>query len=272
MKITSLFNRILYEEDKDEGNKVINKVDEILKDEEKTKNPKKDKKVKKDGMFAKEPQKKEKGIKVFYSIKSNITDTASIMDAEANTEVPTELPPETPATAPVPETPVAAATPETQNQTVPATNPLLQSTILKGLSLNEESYSFNKEGELTIPVVETAMISSLESLIDYLSQDKASKKGAILDEVMSNVLMIASGINGAKQLTSIIKKEDYIYCSMDFGNSVEDSIGILLRKVAGVNLVSLNLKKDGNILAAFSLQDFNSELIRYINDLKSEIK
>lgn len=262
MKITNLINTILYEEDKKEedNSKMVKKVDSILKSDSKKQKPK-------EGMFAKTPQKKEKGLKVIYNIKANIADTGTIMSSEPEGGGTVE-----PVTTEVtPELPVGAATPTTEIPPV-STNPLLQSTKESGETLNEEVYSFSKNGEIIIPKTESVMISSLEALVDFISKDEASKKGAIIDDVMSNVLLIASGVNGSKQLTSVIKKEDYIFCSIDCGNSVEDSIGLLLRKVAGVNLVSMNLKKDGNILAAFSLQDFNSELIRYVNDLKNESK
>ncbi len=268
MKILSLINNILYEEEKEEKqeNKLIDKVDEVLKDGKKVS------KKKKEGMFAKKPDKKENGIRVFFNIKANITDTSMIMNADIEGGTgEQQVAPEQPIIPQAPAQPVVGEpAPVTQNTIGNSieTSPLFQSAEIKGEVLNEETYSFVKSGETIITKENSSMISSFESLIDYLEKDEVSKKGAILDEVMANILLIASGVDGSKQLTAVIKKEDYIYCSLDCGNSVEDSIGILVRKVAGVNLVSLNLKKDGNILSAFSLQDFNSELIRYVNDLK----
>ena len=273
MRITTLIDKVLFE-DKEEKkeSKVVEKVEGILQTESGKKTKRAEKK--KEGMFANKPDKKENGLRIFYNIKANITDTSGIMSLEPDGSASATT--QEPASA---QTPVGAPPMEGQMPTAPVapvapaaapieSNPLFQSTKISGEMLNEETYSFGKSGDILIKKENASMISSFEALADYLTKDDASDKGPVLDEVMSNILMIASGVDGSKQLTSVIKKEDYIYCSVDCGNSVEDSIGILLRKVSGVNLVSLNLKKDGNILAAFSLQDFNSELIRYINDLK----
>lgn len=188
----------------------------------------------------------EKTLKLFYDIKIYINQP----EAAAPAPVPTET------------IPVETAAPM---ENVPAA----ESVKYDDLDiLNEEVINLNKNGSIAISQNEAESIQTIEDMLDFVGDSeilKAKKVENIFDELSSEIVKLA--VSGTPA-GGVIKKEDKIMISLDYGLDKTDSVGVKILKRVGIEAVSVMLKKDGKVLPGkFNLEELNKQILMYSNSI-----
>lgn len=195
-------------------------------------------------------------LKVFYNIDVHINNPEEQPEQPVQNNQPAAQQPAA--------TPVVAQAP----QVAPAAP--MESVKENRNLLTEESeldYVYKNAGVVGVSNEEADNIQTFEDLLDFLA-DKTDNTGRhILDEVVVEVVLAMSGTSKIP-IEDIVKKEDKIIISVDYGHKIDDSIGFKLLKRIGVNDISIVMKKDNEVLdAKFDLRQFNGQIINYRNEV-----
>lgn len=201
-------------------------------------------------------------LRIFYEVSINITN--------ANKDLPTQ---DIGNAQQVAAQPQPQAAPAQQVQPAQQLNQETESRFKKFLieqdievPTNEQDYTYNNKGVLNVPKQEFDNIQTLEDIVDYITDKRDNKGLKIIDDITVELIYSMAGITQT-DLGSIVKKEDKIIVDIDYGNKKEDSVGIKLLKRAGVNNVSLIMKKDNELIdAPFNLKQFNSQIVSFRNE------
>lgn len=187
--------------------------------------------------------------------------------------------------------PVAApapVTPLTQSGTAPASPGAPEVPSSEPVSpeeptpfIKEEVINEKKKGEIVIKEEEGLQIQTVDDLIAFLTKHHHSeqtmmervldkpgtkKTGTLLNELTSDLILVAIGSNTDKKLTDIVGKNDSFFFDISYGKDRDDSIGFNLSKSSGNNNFSLSLKQNGKILTnPFNLNALNSQIVYYRN-------
>ena len=152
---------------------------------------------------------------------------------------------------------------------------LNQSYEEKGSILNEDIFKSDKKGIITVSEEEVDEISTVEDLLNFLERQEktikitdkiVSKPTKIIDKVIIEIALALVN-NDQEALKQIIGKGDKIYVDIDYGKEKESSVGLRILKNEGSLSISLNMKKDGRIIAMpFDKVMFNKCLIDIRNE------
>lgn len=191
------------------------------------------------------------GLKLIYNI------SARIKNNEEQPPQENQIPLNNVAVSPKP-------SPDTETIQQPPTN---ESVVYED---ENSDYIINTRGELVVPKEEAQNIQTLEDILDYLSDKTDQSNRKILDDVILQVIRISSGVSdGSQALGEVIKKDDKLLVDINYGISLDDSIGFKINKLSGSDSLTISLKKDGKILSGkFDSQLFNRFVVEvYRNSL-----
>jgi len=138
--------------------------------------------------------------------------------------------------------------------------------IIRNVSDKKEktstSYINKAKGETPVKTDKIKNIQNIFNLLDYTGDLVENGKPLINELAVEIIKAYIEG--GAKAIEELIQKEDKIIVDIDYGFDVEDSIGIKLNKTGGSDLVSLTMKKNGNIVQGdFSQKIFESQILSF---------
>ena len=217
-------------------------------------------------------EKDKKSLKLFYKVDIFIQDFIS---PEQETTEPKTRPGQT-----QPE-PVAPAIPGAIPGAIPPPAGLTASVnYYKDQTLNEDIFKAKGNGEIFVPKSTAENIQTLEDLLDFLSDEehniKAGKeekgnikklKNKIIDDLVIEIILAVTGV-GQKSIQEIINRGDKLMIDVDYGSSIDNSIGFKVNKRSGSDTLTMIMKKDGKILTGkFDTPTFNKMLIYYRNSL-----
>lgn len=152
---------------------------------------------------------------------------------------------------------------------------LNQSFEQKGRILNEDIFKSEKKGIIPVSEEEVDAIATIEDLLNFIGRQE--KRERITDKVITKPIKIVDKIvveiafalvnNDQQALKEIVGKGDTVYVDIDYGKDKEMSIGFRILKNPGSPSISLNMKKDGKIVAMpFDKVLFNKCLIDIRNE------
>jgi len=217
-------------------------------------------------------EKDKKSLKLFYKVDIFIQDFIS---PEQETTEPKTRPGQT-----QPE-PVTPAIPGAIPGAIPPPAGLTASVnSYKDQTLNEDIFKAKGNGEIFVPKSTAENIQTLEDLLDFLSDEehniKAGKeekgnikklKNKIIDDLVIEIILAVTGV-GQKSIQEIINRGDKLMIDVDYGSSIDNSIGFKVNKRSGSDTLTMIMKKDGKILTGkFDTPTFNKMLIYYRNSL-----
>ena len=152
---------------------------------------------------------------------------------------------------------------------------LNQSFEEKGKVLNEDIFKSDKKGIIPVSEEEVDAIATIDDLLNFIGRQEKVER--ITDKVITKPIKIVDKIvieiafalinNDQQALKEIVGKGDTIYVDVDYGKDKETSIGFRILKNPGSPSISLNMKKDGKIVAMpFDKVLFNKCLIDIRNE------
>lgn len=166
-------------------------------------------------------------------------------------------------------------TPQSKKEEKEQEEPLNQSYEEKGNILNEDIFKSDKKGIIVVSEEEVDEISTVEDLLNFLERQEktikvtdkiVSKPTKVIDKVIIEIALALVN-NDQEALKQIIGKGDKIYVDIDYGKEKESSVGLRILKNEGSLSISLNMKKDGKIIAMpFDKVIFNKCLIDIRNE------
>ena len=152
---------------------------------------------------------------------------------------------------------------------------LNQSFEEKEKILNEDIFKSDKRGIISVSEEEVDAIATIDDLLNFIGRQEKVEK--ITDKVITKPIKIIDKIvieiafalvnNDQQALKEIVGKGDTVYVDVDYGKDKETSIGFRILKNPGSPSISLNMKKDGKIVAMpFDKVLFNKCLIDIRNE------
>ena len=153
---------------------------------------------------------------------------------------------------------------------------LNQSFEEKGNVLNEDILEVKTKGEVFVPEEDIDAIRSIDDILIYLSKQKKkvkitnnveTKPKRLINKVIIEIILALIN-KDQEMLKKLLGKGDKVFVDIDYGKEKESSVGISVVKNPGTFSISLNMKKDGKIVAMpFDKILFNKNLIDLRNEL-----
>ena len=171
-------------------------------------------------------EEQEGSLRIFYSTDIFLRRTEKQM--EQPIEEPEEEPTEEPA-----EEPAAEEEPE-------------ESVDIRGALLTEETFRTKTEGTITVPDEDAKTILTLGDLLAYVNRQTDDSGNQIINDLIIEIISALHNPNMQDQLEQLIFKGDKINATIDYGFSIEDSIGLQINKNIGVDEASLVLRQNGS--------------------------
>jgi hypothetical protein len=220
-------------------------------------------------------EKKKEGVNIFYNINSLIQAWQDDIDDVEDKEVEKTPSSEKEEKDQEENKDQEIQTSEPSPAPVPAQE-LNQSYEEKGNVLNEDILDIRTKGEVFVPEEDIDAIRSIDDILIYLSKQK--KRVKITDKIKTKPKKLINSViieivlalvnNDQETLKKLLGKGDKVFVDIDYGKEKESSVGISVVKNPGTFSISLNMKKDGKIVAMpFDKILFNKNLIDLRNEL-----
>lgn len=126
------------------------------------------------------------------------------------------------------------------------------------------------DGIIIVPAEDTQRLMTIEDLIVYLIEEEASGLVKSVGKYSAKDLlkeMLVSFINDKEEAREYTTRTDKILFSFDYGNTVEDSAGLIITKIENSAEFSVVMRYNGNVQnAEFNKTTINKQIQFFSRD------